>query len=172
MTACKWPFSLPAQSSFATNYSINGWQEAITFGRYGLEGTALAEARERLGEAKKRVATGKSPDKEKARTKVRTKGAETFDTWAENSGVAIRWWTRHETRKRAGAAPTSQILCPSTRKTAQRIKGLCVVQGGLLTSRGPARSDDPHLRRGSSSMPTSGSVRHYFRRAYSAVETA
>jgi len=39
--------------SFRYNYSINGRQETITFGRYGVGGITLAEARERLGEAKK-----------------------------------------------------------------------------------------------------------------------
>ena len=74
----------PAGSiSFRYNYSINGRQETITFGRYGLGGITLAEARELLGEAKKMVAAGKSPAKEKARAKARTKGAETFDAWAE-----------------------------------------------------------------------------------------
>lgn len=52
-------------------------------GRYGLGGITLAEARELLGEAKKMVAAGKSPAKEKARAKARTKEAETFDAWAE-----------------------------------------------------------------------------------------
>lgn len=69
--------------SFRYNYSINGRQETITFGRYGVGGITLAEARERLGEAKKLVSAGKSPAKEKARDKARIKGAETFDAWAE-----------------------------------------------------------------------------------------
>ncbi len=47
----------PAGSiSFRYNYSINGRQETVTFGRYGLGGITLAEARERLGEAKKMIA--------------------------------------------------------------------------------------------------------------------
>lgn len=66
--------------SFRYSYSINDRQETITFGHYGLGGISLAEAREQLGEAKKMIAAGKSPAKEKAR---RTKGAETFDAWAE-----------------------------------------------------------------------------------------
>lgn len=37
--------------SFRYNYSINGRQETITFGRYGVGGITLAEARERLNEA-------------------------------------------------------------------------------------------------------------------------
>jgi len=61
----------PAGSiSFRYNYSINGRQETITFGRYGVGGITLAEAREQLGDAKKMVAAGKSPAKEKARDKA------------------------------------------------------------------------------------------------------
>lgn len=74
----------PAGSiSFRYNYSINGRQETITFGRYGIGGITLSEAREQLGEAKKMVANGKSPAKEKARDKARVKDAETFGAWAE-----------------------------------------------------------------------------------------
>ena len=74
----------PAGSiSFQYNYSIHGRQETITFGRYGVGGITLAEARERLGEAKKMIAAGKSPAKEKARDKARIKDAETFSAWAE-----------------------------------------------------------------------------------------
>lgn len=69
--------------SFRYNYAINGRQETMTFGRYGIGGITLAEARERLNEAKKMVAAGKSPAKEKARDKARTKDAETFGAWAE-----------------------------------------------------------------------------------------
>ena len=70
----------PAGSiSFRYNYSINGRQETITFGRYGVGGITLAEARELLGDAKKMVAAAK----EKARDKARVKDAETFGAWAE-----------------------------------------------------------------------------------------
>lgn len=69
--------------SFRYNYSINGRQETITFGRYGVGGITLAEARERLNEAKRMVTDGKSPAKEKAREKARTKDAETFGAWAQ-----------------------------------------------------------------------------------------
>ncbi len=74
----------PAGSiSFRYNYSINGRQETVTFARYGVGGITLAEAREKLAEAKKLVMQGKSPAKEKARCKARTKGVETFQAWAE-----------------------------------------------------------------------------------------
>ncbi|MCF9244285.1 tyrosine-type recombinase/integrase [Vibrio parahaemolyticus] len=69
--------------SFRYNYSINGRQETITFGRYGVGGITLAEARERLNEAKRMVTDGKSPAKEKACAKARTKDAETFGAWAQ-----------------------------------------------------------------------------------------
>lgn len=74
----------PAGSiSFRYNYSIHGRQETLTFGRYGVGGISLSEAREQLGEAKKMIAAGKSPAKEKARDKNRVKDAETFGAWAE-----------------------------------------------------------------------------------------
>jgi hypothetical protein len=46
-------------------------------------GITLAEAREQLSEAKKMIAAGKSPAREKARDKARVKDAETFGAWAE-----------------------------------------------------------------------------------------
>ncbi|KOF54475.1 integrase [Achromobacter sp. DMS1] len=69
--------------SFRYNYVLNGRQETITFGRYGPGGITLAEARERLAEAKKMIAAGKSPAREKAREKARVRDAETFGAWAE-----------------------------------------------------------------------------------------
>jgi len=73
--------------SFRYNYSINGRQETITFGRYGVGGITLAEARERLNEAKRMVIDGKSPAKEKARAKARTKDTETFSVyWSNKTG--------------------------------------------------------------------------------------
>ncbi len=83
--------------SFRYNYSIHGRQETITFGRYGVGGITLAEARERLGEAKKMIAAGKSPAKEKARDKARVKDAETFGAWAEKwlRGYPARLGLRH-----------------------------------------------------------------------------
>jgi len=74
----------PAGSiSFRYNYAIYGRQETITFGRYGVGGITLAEAREQLNESKKMVAAGKSPAKEKARNKARIRDADTFEAWAD-----------------------------------------------------------------------------------------
>jgi hypothetical protein len=84
----------PAGSiSFRYNYSINGRQETLTFGRHGVGGITLAEARERLGKAKRLIATGKSPANEKARDKARVKDAETCGAWVESGCGAIRWPT-------------------------------------------------------------------------------
>ena len=69
--------------SFRYNYSINGCQETITFGCYGNGGISLAEARELLGESKKLISSGKSPAKEKVRSKARVKDAANFGAWAE-----------------------------------------------------------------------------------------
>lgn len=71
------------RASLRYNYALNGRQETITFGRYGPGGITLAEARERLAEAKKMIAAGKSPAREKAREKARVRDAETFGAWAE-----------------------------------------------------------------------------------------
>ncbi|OEZ81795.1 putative prophage CPS-53 integrase [Janthinobacterium sp. HH104] len=70
--------------SFRYNYIINGRQETVIFGRYGVGGMTLAEAREKLGEAKKLITAGKSPAKGKARNKARVKDAET------SGGISIR----------------------------------------------------------------------------------
>ena len=69
--------------SFRYNYALNGRQETVTFGQYGVGGITLAEARERLDEAKKMISAGKSPAREKARAKNRDKDAKTFDDWAQ-----------------------------------------------------------------------------------------
>lgn len=82
---------LPAGSvSFRYNYTINGRQETLTIGKYGAGGITLIEAREALGKAKKLVADGRSPAKEKARSKARTQDAETFGAWF------AKWITGHK----------------------------------------------------------------------------
>ena len=75
--------------SFRYNYVISGRQETLTIGRYGSGGITLADARERLNDAKKMIADGRSPAKEKARTKSKTQDAETFGEWA------TKWFKGH-----------------------------------------------------------------------------
>lgn len=103
--------------SFRYNYSINGRQETITFGRYGVGGITLAEARERLGEAKKMVSAGKSPAKYKARAKARTKGAETFAPACLGSArrpPQARLPARRCQRRQPGATPVLALELPAT----------------------------------------------------------
>lgn len=69
--------------SFRYNYSINGRQETVTFGCYGVGGITLAEARQRLHEAKRMIGNGRSPAREKARTKEKDADAKSFDDWAQ-----------------------------------------------------------------------------------------
>lgn len=70
--------------SFRYNYRINGRQETLVLGSYGGRGgMALSEAREKLIEAKKGLAAGKSPARQKAREKQRVVSAGTFGEWAE-----------------------------------------------------------------------------------------
>lgn len=68
--------------SFRYNYKINGRQETLTLGTYGIGGLTLAQAREKQLEARKLVQEGKSPAREKVRTKTRDDAAGTFGDWA------------------------------------------------------------------------------------------
>lgn len=69
--------------SFRYNYRINGRQETLVLGKYGVGGITLAEAREKLSEAKKNLDAGKSPSRQKVREKQKSKEADTFGEWAE-----------------------------------------------------------------------------------------
>ena len=81
----------PAGSiSFRFNYRIGTRQETLTIGRYGPDGITLGEARDRLYEARKMVAEGKSPMREKSREKARINAGESFGAWAE------KWLELHQ----------------------------------------------------------------------------
>ena len=64
--------------TFRYDYRLNGRRETLTIGRYGPAGISLALAREKLIDAKKAVAQGKSPALEKQREKRRLTAAKTF----------------------------------------------------------------------------------------------
>jgi len=88
----------PAGSiSFRYNYSINGRQETITFGRYGLGGITLAEARERLGEAKKMIAAGKRLLRKRRVRRLARRAQRHLMIGLKNGCAVTRWRTRHET---------------------------------------------------------------------------
>ncbi|WP_182342006.1 tyrosine-type recombinase/integrase [Comamonas koreensis] len=72
--------------TFAYNYRVNGRQETINFGQYGIGGITLAEARQKLSEAKRLRNAGVSP----ARAAVAAvEGERTFASWAEE------WMEKH-----------------------------------------------------------------------------
>lgn len=64
--------------TFRYDCRLNGRRETLTIGRYGPAGVSLALAREKLIDAKKAVALGKSPALEKQREKRRLTPAKTF----------------------------------------------------------------------------------------------
>lgn len=69
--------------SFRFDYRLNGRRETIVLGHYGEDGLNLSKARECLIAAKKEIATGKSPAREKQRTLRKTKEAKTFGEFTE-----------------------------------------------------------------------------------------
>ncbi len=76
--------------SFRYNYRINGRQETVVLGRYGVGGLSLQQAREKLDAAKKALATRQSPAKQKASVLRKQQGEETFGEWAE------QWLRKHK----------------------------------------------------------------------------
>jgi integrase len=84
--------------TFAYNYRVNGRQETINFGQYGVGGITLAEARQMLDEAKRLRNNGVSP----ARAAVEAIEAErTFASWAEE------WFLKHKMADSTRAMRTS-----------------------------------------------------------------
>ncbi|MEH6433869.1 tyrosine-type recombinase/integrase [Massilia sp. DD77] len=69
--------------SFRYNYSINGRQETLVLGRYGPGGLKLSEARELLVQAKKTIAAGRSPARQKAAVRDKKRDENSFAEWAD-----------------------------------------------------------------------------------------
>lgn len=69
--------------SFRYDYRINGRRETLTIGRYGADGITLAEARDRLNEAKKMVERGLSPAVKKQEGKSSIRTASSFRDYAD-----------------------------------------------------------------------------------------
>lgn len=64
--------------SFRYDYRINGRRETLTIGKYGSGGITLAEARDRLGAAKKMLDAGESPAAKKREGKSVVRNASRF----------------------------------------------------------------------------------------------
>jgi integrase len=114
--------------SFRYNYSINGRQETLVLGRYGPGGLKLSEARELLGQAKKTIAAGRSPARQKAAVKERVRDESSFSGWAEE------WLQRHmmaeSTRDMRRSVYERDLQKPFGKLkleeiTPQELRGLC-----------------------------------------------
>lgn len=68
---------------FRYDYRLNGRRETLTIGRYGAADLSLARAREKLVDAKRAIAEGLSPAREKQREKRRLKEAKSFGEFGE-----------------------------------------------------------------------------------------
>ena len=69
--------------AFRLDYRLNGRRETLHIGRYGVDGISLALAREKVMDARRAVADGKSPAIEKQREKRRIKEAKSFGEFGE-----------------------------------------------------------------------------------------
>lgn len=67
---------------FRYDYRIHGRRETLSIGKYGVDGLTLAQAREKLIEARKLVAKGISPAGEKRKLKNAIQNAERFEDFA------------------------------------------------------------------------------------------
>lgn len=83
--------------SFRYDYRINGRRETLTIGRYGADGISLAEARDRLNEARKLLEKGISPAVKKQDDKGVIKTATRFKDYA--ALWANQWKVAESTRK-------------------------------------------------------------------------
>lgn len=82
--------SVTGSISFRYNYRLNSRSETLTFGRHGAGGITLAEARDMLLAAKKKIALGQSPAQEKARSKSKLQAEKRFGVWGQD------WLRGHE----------------------------------------------------------------------------
>ncbi len=105
-------------ATFRYDYRLNGRREILTIGRYGPGGISLALTREKLLDAKKAVAAGRSPALEKQREKRRLTALPRTSATPPSSG----WRTPGWLTARARCASTSSIAtsCRCSEPAAQR----------------------------------------------------
>ncbi|WP_137010105.1 tyrosine-type recombinase/integrase [Aquitalea aquatilis] len=119
--------------TFRYDYRLNGRRETLTIGRYGPAGLSLAAAREALIEAKKDIAAGKSPAKEKQRGKRQDRAAKTFGeftvSWLADYGMAESTKAMRESILNRDILPVfqnhklSEITDEDLRSLCDKIKG-------------------------------------------------
>ena len=116
--------------SFRYNYKIDGRQETITFGQYPV--ISLAEAREMLLQAKKVLALGRSPAREKKAAAIGRKAEDTIEAgigeWiekaqmAESTRRARRYTIRSVIIPKLGRLHISELTDNDIRKAIEPIK--------------------------------------------------
>jgi integrase len=78
--------------TFRYDYRLHGRRETLTIGKYGPSGLSLARAREKCLDARRAVADGHSPAREKQREKRRMQEAKSFgqfgERWLQDSPMA------------------------------------------------------------------------------------
>lgn len=119
--------------SFRYNYRINGRQETVTLGKYGVGGMTLREAREALAIARKAVSEGISPAREKKRLLSHRKSQEPFSVWAEvwlekhkmaeSTRSMRRWAYERELKGAIGGLMLGEISAEMLRELCDRIVG-------------------------------------------------
>lgn len=117
--------------SFRFNYKINGRYETITFGRWKDQIT-LAEARQKLAEAKRLIAKGVSPSIEKKRSKTLLNASQgTVEDWAErffawkqnapNTDRTRRYTFKNHIKPRWGSWKLSEVRFQDIRNAVDEI---------------------------------------------------
>lgn len=119
--------------AFRYDYRLNGRRETLTIGRYGCGGISLAEARERLADARRAVGEGRSPAIEKQREKRRLARATTFGEfavqWLQGARMASTTRSMRKCILDRDITPTferrllSEISADDLRSLCQKIKG-------------------------------------------------
>ena len=118
--------------TFRYEYRLNGRRETLTIGRYGPAGVSLALAREKLIDAKKAVAQGKSPALEKQREKRRLTAAKTFgdvtEKWLAGARMADSTKAMRKTSsigtscRRSSAGSSMKIAADGPRALCNKVK--------------------------------------------------
>jgi len=119
--------------AFRYDYRVNGRHETLTIGRYGRGGISLAEARERLADARRAVGEGRSPAIEKQREKRRLARAKTFGEfagrWLKGARMADTTRSMRKCILDRDITPTferrllSEVSADDLRALCQKIKG-------------------------------------------------
>lgn len=126
--------------SFRYDYRLNARRETLVIGVYGRDGLTLAEARERLLDARKKVAAGISPAGDKQRVKrelqMEKRLGEVCEAWLDNYKMADSTRAMRESILRRDLLPAYGRLLPHE-FTTDELRALCdkiVARGAPATA--------------------------------------